>query len=202
MDAGLCALIRLNPLSISQLAESIGLLKPNLLAAMAGKRPLPERFLGPLIAAVGLLPNGLLATERVYCWRVRDADHLASLGATGTLEAITLYPIRPLKKSALQSEYWLLSGRSGVIAIIRAKPEIVAACVETGMALGKPITGIPDPATWWQQGVPKSVVTVLLTERHEASGSPMVSWEDVIRDAERRKVSPEVVMRFLDAEGA
>jgi len=198
MEAALAALIRIQPQSIAQLAEQVGLQKSNLLAAMAGKRSLPERAQGALLEVMGLDRNGALSVQHLYRWRIREVRHIGPLIADGLLGAVTLYGMRPLGRSqALKPEYWLLQADSSILAIVRARQEVLGEAAIPGMTISNEVIDTPEPAQWWSEGVPRAVVMVMLEQLKARIAQPTVSWELVRAEAERRGVSPAKLMAFL-----
>lgn len=199
MEAALAALIRIQPQSISLLAEQVGLQKSNLLAAMAGKRPLPERALGALLDCMGLDRNGAISSQRLYRWRIRDLRHLEPLIGAGPLGAISFYEMRPSGRTrALLSEYWLLQAGSSILAIVRARQEVLRELEISGITISDAAIDTPEPAQWWAEGVPKTVVMVMLEQLQDRLARPEgITWAQVIAEAERRGIGPEGVMGLL-----
>jgi hypothetical protein len=200
MEAALAALIRIQPQSISLLAEQVGLQKSNLLAAMAGKRPLPERALGALLDCMGLDRNGAISSQQLYRWRIRDLRHLEPLIGTGPLGAISFYEMRPPGRTrALLSEYWLLQAGSSILAIVRARQDVLRELEISGITISDAAIDTPEPAQWWAEGVPKTVVMVMLEQLQDRLARPdkAVTWAQVIAEAERRGIGPEGVMGLL-----
>lgn len=198
MEAALAALIRIQPQSIAQLAEQVGLQKSNLLAAMAGKRSLPERAQGTLLKIMGLDRNGALSVHHLYSWKMRDVRHFGPLIADGLLGAVTLYGMRPLGRSqALKPEYWLLQADSSILAIVRAPQDVLGEAAIPGMTISSEVIDTPEPAQWWSEGAPRAVVMVMLEQLKTRIAQPPVSWDQVRTEAERRRVSPEKLMAYL-----
>lgn len=198
MEAALVALIRIQPSSISQLAAQMGFQKSNLLAAMAGNRSLPERIQGDLLALIGLDKNGAFTPQRIYRWRVRDVHHLEPLLGAGLLGNITLYAMKPSRRQqALAAEYWLLESVTSTLAILRARPEVLASKEIPGITLSAEVVYTPEPAQWWTDGVPRAVVMTMLEQLKTGRAQPVVSWSQVIAEAERRGVSPGTVMEAV-----
>jgi hypothetical protein len=199
MEAALSALIRIQPQSITLLAELAGLQKSNLLAAMVGKRPLPERAMGVLLDTMGLDRNGAISSQRLYRWRIRDLRHLEPLIGAGPLGAISFYEMRPPGKTrAIQSEYWLLQAGSSILAIVRARHEVLRELVIPGITVSDAAIDTPEPAQWWAEGIPRSVVMVMLEQLKDRLGRPAeVTWEQVIAEAEQRGLGPEGVLGLV-----
>jgi hypothetical protein len=62
-------LLKLNPESISKIAEEIGYHRVNLQAGLAGKRPLPEPIINALLNVLGIT-NYIPSSNLVHVWKV------------------------------------------------------------------------------------------------------------------------------------
>lgn len=198
MNPVLCMLIRISYLSLGQISEQLAMLKSNLLSAIIGKRALPERVMEPLFPLLGLSPNGTLRLDVVHRWHVRSLDHLPILLGDGPLGSVTLHPLLTPRKSAQRWDHWLLCSSNGLFGIVRGREGTLAERQITYLTFGAPIT-IEDPAACWTNGIPKSFVPMLLAQAAGTDKPEIVSWQDVAREAERRHISPNDVMRWLQA---
>ena len=67
---------------MAALAQAVGMQKSNLLAAIAGRRPMPAESAVRLWKAIGIDEAGGLAHDRVHYWQVRHNDDLELIERT------------------------------------------------------------------------------------------------------------------------
>lgn len=198
MNPILCALIRISYMSLGQVAEQLAMLKSNLLSAIIGKRALPERVLEPLFPMLGLASNGTLRLDVVHRWHIRALDHLQVLLGDGPLGSIVLHPLQTPRKSAQRWDHWLLCSSNGLYGLVRGREAILGERAMPYLTFGPAIT-IDDPTACWLQGIPKSVVPMLLAQVSGADKSENITWADVQREAERRSIEPKAIMQWIQA---
>lgn len=196
MNHVLSALIRISHLSLGQVAEQLVMLKSNLLSAIIGKRALPERVMEPLFPILGLAPNGTLRPDIVHRWHIRSLEHLPPLLGDGPLGSIVLHPLLAPRKSAQRWDHWLLCSSNGLYGLVRGREAILSERTMPYLTFGPAIT-IDDPTACWLQGIPKSVVPMLMAQVSVADHSENITWTDVQREAERRGIEPKSIMQWL-----
>lgn len=199
MNPVLCALIRISYLSLGQVAEHLALLKSNLLSAIIGKRALPERVMATLFPILELIPNGTLRMDIVHRWHMRSLEHLPPLLGDGPLGSVVLHPLQTPRKSAQRWDHWLLCSSAGLYGIVRGREAILGERTIPYLRFGAPIT-IEDPTACWTNGIPKSIVPMLLAQISDTGNTNEITWEDVAQEAERRLIGPEQVMHWLRSE--
>jgi hypothetical protein len=96
------------------------------------------------------------------------------------------------------SEYWLLQAGSSILAIVRARQDVLRELEISGITISDAAIDTPEPAQWWAEGVPRSVVMVMLEQLQDRLARPNgITWAQVIAEAERRGMRPEGVMGLL-----
>ncbi len=194
-------LIRLQPYPIADIAVRCGVARPNLMAAMAGRRSLPVHSLPSLYEVLGLDGGGRMRADRVYRWQLRDINDLTGLiaGVQGTGRVWVLRAQSPGLIAERQFFLLSLTSPTGEVYAVIAAP--------AGMTLGgdsganpvfqdQPIE-VGDPLGWWVDHLPRQAVEQLIApaSRNE------VTWEDVLRKAKSLELRPEQVMSMLERQG-
>ena len=183
---------------MAALAKTVGLQKSNLLAALAGRRPMPADSAGRLWRAIGIDDAGGLAADRVHYWKVRHADDLALVermwfssserlalrGANQSPDHAPLaYLIAGLNTQGGQEVFATVSGK-GIDTLAGdsvSTPALLIANIDD-IANGK-LT--PD------------TVRRLLADRTEPNEAPK-SWGQFVRQAKALGLTPEQTWRLVD----
>ena len=98
---------------------------------------------------------------------------------------------------ALESEYCLLHTNSSILAIVRARQDILGEVNIPGVLVSEESIDTPEPGQWWIEGVPRAVVVVMLEQLKARIAKPSISWDQVRAEAERREITPAKMTEFL-----
>ena len=201
------AILKLNPLSISQIAEKINQHRVNLQTSLAGKRPLPKHVSDALLEISGI-KNGIPDTNKVHVWKVGSNKEPLNLAIpyffpTGAeIGAVWRSNNLSLKKIADPLVQFIRHRKTRLVIVY------------------KPLTdGISPnefPTLHWQNNPDSKVKMVTVGERMDAwiagnisteefdntLGIQVSSWDEVINAATRKGLVPDDVLdyieRFLD----
>lgn len=186
---------------MAELAKALGLQKSNFLAALAGRRPLPERSLALLPERIGLDAGGGLATTQVHRWKVRDVQDLNLVLETWVTSA-DLRPTQGVTQpKAIPPSAWILSAHR-----INDNGQIF------GILVGRGLAKIDGLSSAVQRGDPVAVADLerirtvqigiddiqdLLTRGKDAEAQ-CITWVDFIRAAMARGFDPQSALRALE----
>lgn len=200
-------ILKLNPLSISQIAEKINQHRVNLQAGLAGKRSLPSYVLDALLEISGI-KNDIPDTNKVHVWKVGSNKGPLNLAIpyffpTGAeIGAVWRSNNLSLKKIA-----------DPLVQFIRHRKTRLVIVYKT---LNDGISPNEFPTLHWQNNPDSKVKMVTVGERMDAwitgnisteefdttLGIQVSSWDEVINAATRNGLDPDDVLdyieRFLD----
>lgn len=186
---------------MAELAKALGLQKSNFLAALAGRRPLPERSLASLPEVIGLDAGGGLTTTQVHRWKVRDIHDLTLVLETW----VTSVDLRPTQgeaqPDALPPTAWILSARR-----ITDNAQIVG--ILLGLALAQTdghsdvirhgnAVRVSDVERFRTAHAGVDEISALLTENLHPEAK-CTTWSDFIRTASEWGFDPQSALRALE----
>lgn len=203
MDSTLTALIRLQPVSIQEIADQIGLAKANLIAAMNNRRSLPEKAHEGLRLVLCLDAQDALRADVAHIWRVRDATELSKVlaktqtpsriwrlkspGATVTRDEVIALLTSPTTKL-----------HTAVMAIMKMKQEpweiLAAAHPEV---VSDDAIEISDHTSLWCPGIPRAAISFIVEQALKAPVPSEPTWEEIISLAQGKGVSRKSVWEWI-----
>lgn len=203
MDSTLTALIRLQPVSIQEIADKIGLAKANLIAAMNNRRSLPEKAREGLRLALGLDAQDALRADVVHVWRVRDATELSSvLGKTQAPSRIWRLE-SPGATVARDEVIALLTSptsklQSAVMAIMKMKQEPwEKLAAEHPEQVSDATIEISEHASLWYPGVPRAAILFIVEQALKTPSSSEPTWEEIITLAKTKGLTRKLIWDWI-----
>lgn len=203
MDSTLSALIRLQPVSIQEIADKIGLGKANLIAAMNNRRSLPEKAREGLRLALGLDAQDALRADVVHVWRVRDATELCRLLAKTQAPSRIWRLESPGATVARDEVIALLTSpttklQAAVMAIMKMKQEPWEKLAATHPEqVSDAAIEISDHASLWHSGVPRAAISFIAEQALKNQSKLEPSWEEIITLANARGLTRKSVWEWV-----
>jgi len=203
VDSTLTALIRLQPVSIQEIADRICLAKANLIAAMNNRRSLPEKARDELRLVLGLDTQDALRADVVHVWRVRDAAELSSVlekipapsriwrlkspGATVAGDEVIALLASPTNKL-----------QTAVMAIMKIKKEPwEKLAAEHPEQVSNAAIEISDHASLWHSGVPRAAISYIAEQALKSQSRLEPTWEEIITLANARGLTRSSVWEWV-----
>lgn len=209
------ALVQSSRLSISEIAKRSGILRTNLMDALAGRRGIPITKQQDLLKTLGL-ENGLPAADQVHYWQA--GFNLSSL----QISVNTFFP-----NGAIVAGLWREGGK--VIDLNRAMDKqlfaiyddrtlviLIRTSLGTHAPLSKPIGPDTIAGLTWKGGkvggdtmiaLPQEIIADLTHStlegaaslRHLINCEPSISWADVLTYLKQRWMTPKEALDALMA---
>lgn len=204
MESWLIALVRLHVKSLSEIADALDIGLSNLLAALGGRRPLPEKFRAPLFDLLGLDEFGQLRKDRAYCLTVREDAYLESFlaGALGSMRLARL--IESEQPRAFISEaFWVwdahASSSGGVIGVLKASESSIDRLAKKHAPVIQVLPNLPvnAPQTLFNSAIPPQSIEAMLVLAKQSESRTRIGWRETLALADAVGAGAEEVYEWL-----
>lgn len=197
------AILKLNPLSISKIAETIGQHRVNLQAGLAGKRSLPIHVVDALLKVSGIF-NNMPNTNQVHVWKVglnKSALNIAIpyfFPTGGEMGAVWRSNNLSIKKITDPLVQYIRHRNTRVIIVykilvdgISPKDYPTLNWQDTADSEEKMIT-VGDRLDAWANG------KISAREFDNTLGNQVASWDQVIKTAAEKGLDPDDILDYIE----
>jgi hypothetical protein len=207
LEDWLVSLIRLHVLQLSEFAARLDVALPNLMAALSGRRPLPEKCRRPMFDLLGLDDQGRLRSDRNYCLNLRDNAYLDVLLAKG-LGSMRLAHLGDVDqvRTSLSGSYWLwdspTAGNCNVVGVLKASPEAISEFAKSHFSSVEVLPNIEvhAPPLLFDQAIPSAAISALLVVASAGRTPRSIGWRETISLADAMNVKAEDVFNWIKSK--